>query len=38
MTAHDWMVLATGLVFLGAGAVLSQVFRLLGQMERKVLY
>lgn len=30
MTAHDWMVLATGLVFLGAGAVLSQVFRLLG--------
>nr|WP_314431391.1 hypothetical protein [uncultured Brevundimonas sp.] len=30
MTAHDWMVLATGLVFLGAGTVLSQVFRLLG--------
>lgn len=30
MTAHDWMVLATGLVFLSAGAVLSQVFRLLG--------
>lgn len=30
MTAHDWMVLATGLIFLSAGAVLSQVFRLLG--------
>src|SRR5690606_23568124 len=30
MTAHDWMVLATGLVFLSAGAVLSQVFCLLG--------
>jgi len=30
MTAHEWMVLATGLIFLSAGAVLSQVFRLLG--------
>lgn len=30
MTAHEWMVLATGLIFLSAGAVLNQMSRLLG--------